>query len=166
MCSIIHCNHRQVINQHALHKFSFLQASSRIWAFGHLLCTLVNWKVLRDTALNFCLKRLLGLNTFPDKEDVPMTCIEIAAKILEAVDPWMEHNWGYTSSRHLDAYYFRMQHWCERQIFWSNMPEGCFVDLPFCHDILVISFIRLCQNSEGRLICLSTLLACCKQLCQ
>ena len=110
-------------------------------AFGHLLCNFVNWKILRDTALSHCLQRLL--DTCPCKEDAPMACVELAAKILEAVDPWMEDNWGCTSKRHLDAFFFRIQHWCQRQILLSHMPEGCFVDLPFCYDILVTSFTNL-----------------------
>lgn len=69
-----------------------------------------------------------------------MVCIELAASILQCVDPWMNDNWGYTSHRHLDSYYFRIQHWCKRQIFLSQMYEGCYVDVPFCYDILVSPF--------------------------
>ena len=73
-----------------------------------------------------------------------MICVELAASILQAVDPWMEENWGYTSNRYLDAFFYRIQHWCQIQMSLSNMPEGCFVDLPFCHDILVTPFFRFC----------------------
>ena len=75
---------------------------------------------------------------------MPMIWVELAANILLAVDPWMERNWGYNSKRHLDAFFFRIQHWCHRQVLLSNMPEGRFVDLLFCDDILVTPFFRFC----------------------
>ncbi|KAL3130318.1 hypothetical protein ABBQ38_008150 [Trebouxia sp. C0009 RCD-2024] len=111
----------------------FLQASKQLMAFSHILCHFVNWKLMRDTALNYCLKRLLSHAT--DKK-VPDLYIEVAAELLLAVDPWMEQSWGYTSRRYLDAYYLRLQRYCTQQIALSMTPEGRFIDYPFFMDIM------------------------------
>ncbi|KAL3147801.1 hypothetical protein ABBQ32_002529 [Trebouxia sp. C0010 RCD-2024] len=93
----------------------------------------VNWKLIRDTALNYCLKRLLSHAT---ETQVPDLYIEVAAELLLAVDPWMEQNWSYTSRRYLDAYYLRLQRYCTQQIALSMTPEGRFIDYPFFKDIM------------------------------
>lgn len=103
-------------------------------AFGHVLCQLVNWKLFRDTALNYCLKRLLSPT---NNTKVPDFSLEVAAKILLAVDPFMEQNWGYMSKRYLDGYYFRLQRHCAQEIALSKTPEGQGTDLPFFMDVMV-----------------------------
>ena len=77
-----------------------------------------------------------------------MVCVELAANTLQYVDPWMNDNWGYASNRYLDGYYFRIQHWCKRQIFVSKMPEGYYVDVPFCYDVLVSPLSNFVFNSN------------------
>ena len=49
-------------------------------AFGDLLCSLVNWKLLRDTVLNYCLKHLL---TYSSSFELSDARVEAAALILQ-----------------------------------------------------------------------------------
>ena len=120
-----------------------LQANKNLSAFGHMLCAFVNWKVVRDTMLHRGLERLFSI--LPYQEDMSAASIEVAANILQAVEPWMEMNWGYTSWRYLDNYYHRMQQWCQRQI---KTPAGRFVDVEFPYDILVSPFCGHCVKIQ------------------
>lgn len=125
-----HANHQASNQTSTLTHTLCAQAKSRVMAVSHVLCHFVNWKLLRDTALNHCLKHLLD-------RKLSDACIEVAAEILLAVDPWMQENWGYTSRRYLDAYYMRIRSYCAHQIALSMTPEGRWLDLAFHRDVMV-----------------------------
>ena len=110
-------------------------------AFTDLLCSLVNWKLLRDTALNHCLKRLL---TYPTSRQLSALHVEAAALILQAVEPWMQLNWGYASYRYLDAYLFRIQSWCDCQMLLSTVSEGHLENATLCHNCMVSPYNAVC----------------------
>lgn len=88
-------------------------------AFQDLFCSLVNWKLLRDTALNYCLTQLL---TCPTKRPLSIMNVEASALILQGVEPCMMINWGLTSCRYLNAYYLRIQSCCQHQMLLSSPP--------------------------------------------
>ena len=115
-------------------RFLYVQAKARLMSCTDLFCSLVNWKLLRDTALNYCLKRLL---TYPTNRQLSPVHVEAAAPILQAVEPWMELNWGLTSHRYLDAYYFRIQAWCEHQMLLSRLPEEQSQNGALCNTCMV-----------------------------
>lgn len=95
--------------------------------------------------MSYCLKHILTASI--DEGDLSVASVELAATILECVDPWVEIIWGYKSWRHLDAFYFRIQAWCHRMIWWSKTPQGYYMNVPFFHNVMVSPILELLGKS-------------------